>query len=162
MKIEIVKTDYHNNRHASALIELLNAYALDPMGGAHALSDHAKQNLVRTLAQHPMAFGVLAFADDLPAGLVNCFEGFSTFACRPLANIHDVIVLPRYRGQRIGYRMLEQVERLALERGCCKLTLEVLQGNRNAQRLYRKFGFADYRLAPENGSALFWQKNLPA
>jgi ribosomal protein S18 acetylase RimI-like enzyme len=42
------------------------------------------------------------------------------------------------------------------------LTLEVLQGNQAAQNLYRKFGFADYQLAPENGNALFWQKSLIA
>ena len=162
MKIDIVSIDYRDARHASALIELLDAYARDPMGGASGLSQHAKRNLVPALARHPMAFGVLAFAAGLPAGLVNCFEGFSTFACRPLANIPDVIVLPPYREQHIGYRMLEQVARLAIARGCSKLTLEVLQGNRSAQRLYRRFGFDDDRLAAENGNALFWQKQLPA
>jgi ribosomal protein S18 acetylase RimI-like enzyme len=162
VNIEIVKIDYQNNRHAQALIELLSAYALDPMGGGHALSDHAKQNLVPILARHPTAFGVLTFVDEQPAGLINCFEGFSTFACQPLVNVHDVVVLSPYRGHRIGYLMLEYVEQLAIERGCCKLTLEVLQGNQAAQNLYRKFGFADYQLAPENGNALFWQKSLIA
>lgn len=160
MKIDIVKIDYRNSVHASALIALLNAYALDPMGGGHALSDHVQQNLVSNLARHPTAFGVLAFANDQPAGLINCFEGFSTFACQPLVNIHDVIVLPAYRGQRIGYLMMAYVERLAIEKGCCKLTLEVLEGNQAAQELYRKLGFSDYQLVPENGNALFWQKKL--
>jgi GNAT superfamily N-acetyltransferase len=161
VETEIVKIDYHNNRHASALIELLSAYALDPMGGGHPLSEHVKKNLVPALARHPTAFGVLAFMNNEAAGLINCFEGFSTFACQPLVNIHDLVVLPPYRGLGIGYRMLEYVERLALERGCCKLTLEVLQGNHTAQQLYRKFGFSNYQLAAENGGALFWQKKLP-
>lgn len=160
MKIDIVKIDYHNSRHATALIELLEAYARDPMGGADGLSDHVRQNLVPALAQHSTAFGVLAFVNDQAAGLVNCFEGFSTFACQPLVNVHDLVVLPAYRGQRIGYLMLQLVERLAIEKGCCKLTLEVLEGNLAAQKLYREFGFSDYQLVPENGNALFWQKKL--
>lgn len=160
MKIEIDHVDYHDSRHAGALIQLLDAYARDPMGGAHPLSDYAKQNLVQKLAQRPAAFSVLAFVDGQPAGLVNCFEGFSTFACQPLVNIHDVVVLPEYRGQQIGQLMLECVEQIALERGCCKLTLEVLQENVAAQKLYRKFGFADYQLAAAGGNALFLQKRF--
>ena len=162
MEIEITGADYHNSRHGAALICLLDAYALDPMGGGQALSGYVKQNLIGELQQRPTAFSVLAFADGQPAGLVNCFEVFSTFLCRPLANIHDLIVLPEYRGHRIGQLMLQQVEQLALERDCCKLTLEVLQGNHAAQQLYRKFGFAAYQLAAENGNALFWQKHLIA
>lgn len=38
-------------------------------------------------------FSVLAFDADQPVGLINAIEGFSTFACKPLINIHDVIVL---------------------------------------------------------------------
>ncbi|HJW57193.1 MAG TPA: GNAT family N-acetyltransferase [Burkholderiaceae bacterium] len=160
MNIDIVKIDYNQPLHAKALIDLLDAYAMDPMGGSHPLSAHARQNLVAALAQRPTAFGVLAFAEGEPAGLVNCFEGFSTFACKPLVNIHDVVVLPAYRGQKIAHRMLRQVEQLARERGCCKLTLEVLQGNRVAQQFYRAFGFDGYSLLAENGNAVFLQKIL--
>lgn len=160
-QVDIVPIDYRNARHADALVYLMDIYARDPMGGGVPLSVYARQNLASALAALPTAFGVLAFCGDLPAGIVNCFEGFSTFACRPLANIHDVIVAPEFRGNGIAIRMLEQAERMARERGCCKLTLEVLEGNPAAQRLYRKVGFDGYRLSPEKGDALFWQKILP-
>jgi len=93
-------------------------------------------------------------------GLVNCFEGFSTFAARPLVNVHDVVVLPSHRGQRLAQQMLALVETIARERGACKLTLEVLAGNHNAQRLYQRLGFAAYQLQPELGHAQFLQKWL--
>src|SRR5674476_1527134 len=96
----IVHADYANPAHASALVSLLDAYACDPMGGAKPLSEFAKLNLVSALAARPQAFSVLAFApgdatgdSELPVGLVNCIEGFSTFACRPLVNVHDIAVL---------------------------------------------------------------------
>ena len=54
----------------------------------------------------------------------------------------------------------ELVERLARERGCCKVTLEVLEGNTSAQAAYRRAGFEGYQLDPLMGRAMFWQKWL--
>ena len=93
-------------------------------------------------------------------GLVNCFEGFSTFKGKPLINIHDVIVSMRARGRGVARLMLQQVEAIARERGCCKLTLEVLEGNQPAQNSYRAVGFKGYELDPVMGRAMFWEKPL--
>lgn len=154
------RADYANPAHAAALVSLLDAYAQDPMGGGHALSEFAKANLVQALAARPQAFSVLAFDGNRPVGLVNCIEGFSTFACQPLVNVHDVAVLPGYRGQRIAEQMLAVAEVIARERGACKLTLEVLAGNAGAIRLYERVGFAGYQLDPAMGQARFLQKHL--
>ncbi len=162
----IVDADYANPAHADALVRMLDAYSQDPMGGGERLSEYARTHVVAALAARPFAFSILAFAggndDDASraVGLVNCIEGFSTFACRPLINIHDLAVLPGYRGQRIGERMLKRVEGIARERGACKLTLEVLQGNLGAHRLYQRVGFACYELDPKMGQAQFLQKWL--
>ncbi len=56
--------------------------------------------------------------------------------------------------------MLDKVEEVAIEKGCCKITLEVLSKNEAAKSAYKKFGFSDYELDPNAGSALFWQKRL--
>jgi ribosomal protein S18 acetylase RimI-like enzyme len=56
--------------------------------------------------------------------------------------------------------MLAEVERMARDRGACKLTLEVLSGNAPAWRLYQRIGFAGYQLDPALGSARFLQKWL--
>jgi ribosomal protein S18 acetylase RimI-like enzyme len=160
MDLQIVRADYRDPQHAHALIALLDAYARDPMGGGEPLRADVKERLVSMLAQHPTAFSILAFIAGEPVGLVNCFEGFSTFACKPLINIHDFVVMPQWRGHGIGRRMMALLEDLAKERGCCKLTLEVLENNHAAKALYRQCGFADYRLAAVAGNALFWQKNL--
>jgi ribosomal protein S18 acetylase RimI-like enzyme len=156
----VCRADYRNPEHASALVRLLDAYAQDPAGGGEELSDFAKKNLVAALAARPQAFSVLAFDGAQPVGLVNCIEGFSTFACRPLVNVHDVAVLASHRGQRVGEQMLALVDEIARERGACKLTLEVLQGNASAIRLYERVGFAGYQLDPAMGRAQFFQKWL--
>ena len=158
--LRLCRADYHNPVHAEALVQLLDAYAQDPAGGGEALSAFAKANLAKALAARPQAFSVLAFAGEQPVGLINCIEGFSTFACRPLVNVHDVAVLPSFRGQRVGEQMLALVEQIANERGACKLTLEVLAGNASAIRLYERVGFAAYQLDPAMGQAQFFHKWL--
>ncbi len=160
MKIALLKADYSDARHAADLAFLLNAYAEDPMGGGESLPEAVRRNLAGALADLPHAFSILCYADEAPVGLVNCFMGFSTFKCRPLVNIHDIAVLPVYRGRGLGRLLLAEVEREARARGCCKLTLEVLEGNRAACRAYERFGFGAYRLDPAMGRALFWQKEL--
>ena len=158
--LRLCRADYHNPVHAEALVQLLDAYAQDPAGGGEALSAFAKANLAKALAARPQAFSVLAFAGEQPVGLINCIEGFSTFACRPLVNVHDVAVLAGFRGQRVGEQMLTLVEQIAQERGACKLTLEVLAGNASAIRLYERVGFAGYQLDPAMGQAQFFHKWL--
>ena len=159
--VRVVRADYANALHAQALLSLLDVYARDPMGGGEPLSAFTLANLVPSLEARSQAFSVLAFAgesDAEPLGLVNCIEGFSTFACRPLVNVHDVVVIPAWRGQRVAQQMLSLVEALAVERGACKLTLEVLSGNAGAIRLYERVGFANYQLDPAMGQAQFLQK----
>lgn len=158
--LNIVRADYSNPVHARALVAMLDAYARDPAGGGKPLSDFARANLVTALAARPQAFSVLAFDGEQAVGLVNCIEGFSSFACRPLVNVHDLAVTASHRGQRVGERMLALVERLARERKACKITLEVLSGNHSANKLYARAGFAGYQLDPAMGHARFLQKWL--
>lgn len=158
--LRIIRADYANPVHARALVSLLDAYASDPAGGGEGLSAFAKVNLVPSLAARPQAFSVLAFDDEQPVGLVNCIEGFSTFKCQPLVNVHDVAVLASHRGRRIAEGMLQEAERIARERGACKLTLEVLTGNAPACKLYQRIGFEGYQLDPSMGTASFMQKWL--
>lgn len=63
---------------------------------------------------------------------------------RPLLNIHDLAVVPEWRGKGIGRALLEAAEASAVRRGCCKLTLEVLDDNQSARALYDRYGFVDF------------------
>lgn len=160
MTIELTLADFSNVEHANALVTLLDQYARDPMGGAEPLSDEVKANLPGALHALPHAFTVLCFVDGQPAGLVNCFEGFSTFQCKPIINIHDVTVSSAFRGQGLSKKMMLHVEEIAKEKGCSKVTLEVLQGNEVAQSAYRALGYTGYQLDEAMGESQFWQKYL--
>ncbi len=158
--ILVLQASYTNAVHAEAIALVLNHYAEGPMGGGHSLDPDLLQQLPAELAKRAHAFSVLAFVNGEPAGLVNCFEGFSTFACRPLVNVHDVAVIDAFRGLGLSQKMLQKVEEIARQRGCCKITLEVLEGNEVAKSAYRKFGFEGAQFDPAYGKMLFWNKPL--
>ncbi|MEI6895802.1 MAG: GNAT family N-acetyltransferase [Colwellia sp.] len=160
MKIEIRQVDYYHEQQANDLVMLLNAYALDPMGGGEALADDVQQKLVMTLAKRNDFLTLLCYVDDQPAGILNCIEGFSTFKCKPLLNIHDCGVLTEYRGLGISQKLFIEAEKISRERGYCKLTLEVLEGNTIAKNAYEKLGFIGYELDKKTGKAMFWEKVL--
>lgn len=158
--IHVNRANLENPDHAQALVDLMRIYALDPMGGGKDLSDYVKANLASALHKRDDTCVVLAFLNSEAVGLLTCMVGFSTFNCKPLLNIHDVIVKPEYREQGILKRLLKEAEEIAIEKECCKLTLEVLEGNEPARTAYAKFGFRGYELDPKMGRALFLEKLL--
>jgi len=158
--IQTVIADLNDEQHADAYLKLMSHYACDPMGGGDDLSPYTKKNLVNTLLTRHDIFIVIVFVENNPAALLTAIEGFSTFACKPLLNVHDVVVHSDFRGQKLTTTLFEKIEEVAKQRDCCKLTLEVLSGNKIACDAYRKLGFSDYQLDPEFGGALFWTKTL--
>jgi ribosomal protein S18 acetylase RimI-like enzyme len=142
------------------VVELLDMYSREPLGQAAPLPEDVRKRLVPGLRRHPGALVLLAFADEEAVGIAVCFLGFSTFAAQPLLNIHDLAVRPDSRGSGVGRALLRAAQEQAVQRSCCKITLEVRDDNRIAQRLYRDFGFAS-----SNGDAAsyaFWTKSLRA
>ena len=77
-----------------------------------------------------------------------------------LINISDLAVLSEYRGQQVGRRLLEAVERKARKIGCCKLTIEVQEFNHRARHLYEGVGFSQAVYVEAAGGALFLAKPL--
>ncbi len=160
MSLKVVPLDLSDLAQAEIWLQLLDHYAQDPMGGGDGLSDYAKLNLVATMREVPGFHGALAWLDGKAVGLIDCFAGFSTFAARPLLNVHDIVVHRDVRGRGVGQALLAWAEARARELGCCKLTLEVLSNNTRAMRSYEQAGFAPYVLDPAAGHALFLQKYL--
>ena len=153
--------DYRNKKHAAAIVKLLSACALDPMGGGEALDPAAVGTVVGELAKRsPAAFTMLAFVDGQPAGLLNCFESFSALVAKPFVHIHECYVAETFRRRGISNRMLAACECIARMRGCWKISLEVLEGNHAAQASYTRFGFHCETTTPSLGKAICWQKTL--
>jgi ribosomal-protein-alanine N-acetyltransferase len=57
------------------------------------------------------------------------------------AHIATIAVHPDHRGKGIGQSLMQASLAGAIRRGCTQATLEVREGNVQAQRLYHRFGF---------------------
>jgi ribosomal protein S18 acetylase RimI-like enzyme len=161
VQVEIVDADFDDAAHRAGIVEVLDAYAADPVGGGAALEPEVRRRLVPALRNHPSAVVLLAVAAGRTAGIAVCFVGLSTFRARPLLNIHDLAVLPEWRGRGLGRALLAEVEARARRLGCCRLTLEVQDDNARARALYRRFGFGDF-VVGDSGPTRFLTKALDA
>ena len=158
--LNILEADLALPAHQKAVVQLIDAYAQDTMGGGNPLSERVKSELIPGLRSHPTTIILLAYDGEVPVGIAACFVGFSTFAARPLLNIHDLAVLPSHRNLGVGRRLLEAVDAKARELGCCKVTLEVVEKNHRARHTYAAAGFAQATYGTEGGGTLFLTKPL--
>ena len=160
MKLSTREANLDDPADAEAVLMLVDAYARDPMGSGRPLPDDVQARLIDGLRTHPTTLILLAFDGDVPIGIAVCFLGYSTFAAKPLVNIHDLAVLPDYRGRGVGKRLLAAVEEAARARRCCKLTLEVFETNERARRTYASAGFGDPVYSASAERTLFLSKSL--
>ncbi len=79
--------------------------------------------LVARLGRSVVGYGGLMFVDDE-------------------AHVSNIAVHPDHRRAGIATRLLAQLARVAIRRGCAAWTLEVRASSTGAQELYRSFGFA--------------------
>ena len=159
-EIRIVEADLDDPVHQETVLKLVDEYSKDEMGDGKALSDEARGRLVSGLREHPTTMILVAYKREEPIGIAVCFRGFSTFAARPLMNIHDLAVLPGHRGEGIGSLLLRAVEQKAREMGCCKMTLEVLENNPRARAIYEAAGFKASVTKQQTGNCFFLSKRI--
>ena len=152
--------DFDDPACTADFLDLLDHYMRSPSGNGQPMTAELRSRLPAELCKRLTVLSFIAYQEGRAAGLINCVEGFSTFAGKPLLNIHDIIVHQDFRRRGIARALLAHAERTAVERGCCKLTLEVLEGNTGAREAYTGFGFQGYQLDPAMGQALFMEKKL--
>ena len=89
-------------------------------------------------------------------GFALFFHNYSTFEGRAGLYLEDIYVAERARGLGIGRALMARLARLALERGCARFELSVLDWN-PAREFYRHLGFeqnADWLRYRGNGALL--------
>lgn len=158
--LSVVQADLWRDDHARAVTALTAAYAQDAFGNGGPLAPDVLERLIPGLRSTTTAIVFLAYLGDRPVGLATCFRGFSTFRTRPLINVHDLSVLPEYRGRGIGRALLGAVAARARALDCCAVSLEVQANNQVARRLYEQEGFAHALAETAAGGVLFFTKRL--
>jgi GNAT superfamily N-acetyltransferase len=106
---------------------------------------------------HPGAEVLIACADSEPVGFALFFPNFSTFLAQPGLYLEDLFVRPAFRGLGLGKRLLIEVARLAVARGCGRYEWSVLDWNTPSIKFYENLGaemHGDWRRMRVTGAAL--------
>lgn len=158
--MHIIEADLNLSDHQRDVLQMTAMYAEDAMGNHAPLPADVMQRLIPGLQQHPTTMVFLAYSEGQAIGIATCFLGFSTFAARPLINVHDLAVAPEHRGRGVSRALLQAVEAKARTLGCAKVTLEVQENNYRARSVYSAAGFAQAVYGDHTGGSLFYSKPL--
>jgi len=154
--LSIITADLDNHEHCCAIIDLINEYRCDPMGGEIGLIDGDDWlKLIDGLKSHPTSLVFLLKIDDTIAGMAVCFTRYSTFKMKKLLNIHDFILYKKFRNKGYGSWFMKKIAEKVFKLGYCKITLEVRADNITAKKTYLKSGFSPCEPPME-----FWVCNL--
>ncbi len=105
----------------------------------------------------PYAEAILARVEGQAVGFALFFHNYSTFLMQPGIYLEDLFVLPQYRRQGIGKRLITHVGKIALARKCGRFEWNVLDWNEPAIAFYQSIGAEikpEWRLCRVTGEAL--------
>ncbi|WP_237152092.1 GNAT family N-acetyltransferase [Oryzibacter oryziterrae] len=92
----------------------------------------------------------VAFAGDRMVGFANCVLHEGTWVTQPICYLEDLFVDPDTRGAGVGRALIDDLLRLASERGWDRVYWHTHETNTTARKLYDRFrpanGFVVYQL----------------
>ena len=83
---------------------------------------------------------IFALENEKEVGFALFFHNFSTFLGRAGIYLEDLFVLPEYRGKGYGKGLLNQLAKIAVERGCGRLEWSCLDWNKPSIDFYLSLG----------------------
>ena len=93
-----------------------------------------RKDIARKLTVQPELFLVGVLDGELVASVMAGYEGHRGW-------VNYLAVAPAHRRKGLGRRLMEEVERRLLGRGCPKLNMQVRSSNTEAMAFYRRLGY---------------------
>ncbi|MDJ0555697.1 MAG: GNAT family N-acetyltransferase [Microcoleaceae cyanobacterium MO_207.B10] len=140
----------------AVLFELIKALA-EYEKLSHAVTGNAASLEAHLFGDIPYAEAIIAEVASQPVGFSLFFHNYSTFLTQPGIYIEDLFVLPEYRGQGIGKKLVTYVAQLAISRNCGRLEWSVLDWNEPAIGFYKRIGASildEWRICRVTGDSL--------
>ncbi|MEI0551164.1 GNAT family N-acetyltransferase [Brachyspira intermedia] len=79
---------------------------------------------------------LIASENNIEIGYALFFHNFSTFLGKAGVYLEDLYINPDYRGLGYGKKLLKEVAKIAVERGCERLDLQCLDWNKSSIDFY--------------------------
>jgi GNAT superfamily N-acetyltransferase len=114
----------------------------------------------------PAAEVLIAYLGDEPAGFALFFHNYSTWLGRRGIYLEDLFVRPPFRKHGVGFALLRELARIALDRNCGRLDWSVLNWNELAIDFYKQIGakqmdeWSTFRLSGDALSRVAGDANL--
>jgi len=124
---------------------------------AHEVEASEAQLDAELFGPDPVARVVMAYANGAAVGYALYFFNFSTFLAMPGLYLEDLYVTPALRSRGIGRRLLAELAKVAVDRGCGRMEWSVLDWNESAIKIYRAIGavpMSDWTVQRLTGDAL--------
>jgi GNAT superfamily N-acetyltransferase len=100
-----------------------------------------EQDLAETLfGEAPAAEVLLAYLGDEAAGFALFFHNYSTWLGKRGIYLEDLFVRPEARKHGVGFALLREISRIAVERDCGRVDWSVLNWNELAISFYKRIG----------------------
>lgn len=100
-----------------------------------------EKDLADTLfGNRPAAEVLIAYLGDEPAGFALFFHNYSTWLGKRGIYLEDLFVRPSFRKHGIGFSLLRELARIAVDRECGRLDWSVLNWNELAIDFYKQIG----------------------
>jgi len=100
-----------------------------------------EQDLTKTLfGDRPAAEVLIAYLGDEPAGFALYFHNYSTWLGKRGIYLEDLFVKPHFRKHGVGFALLRQLARIAIDRDCGRVDWAVLNWNDLAISFYKQIG----------------------
>lgn len=126
----------HNQRHLFA--DLFDQYNRCETAHEKLLTKH----LTEKNNSEPVFFIVLTnYPGQIPVGFLQLYSICSSANAIHATIVHDLYVLPDYRKNGIGLRLIEAAVRFAIDNKSALIQLETVQDNLIAQKLFESVGF---------------------
>jgi GNAT superfamily N-acetyltransferase len=100
-----------------------------------------EKDLEETLfGERPAAEVLIAWLEDEPAGFALFFHNYSTWLGKRGIYLEDLFVKPAFRKHGVGFALLRELARIAVDRDCGRLDWSVLNWNELAIDFYKQIG----------------------
>jgi len=93
-----------------------------------------RRDIARKLTQQPELFLVGIHENAVVCTAMVGFDGHRGW-------VYYLAVAQKLRGQSFGRMLMQEAERLLIERGCPKINLQIRSSNTKATEFYRKLGY---------------------
>jgi GNAT superfamily N-acetyltransferase len=100
-----------------------------------------EEDLATTLfGDNPAAEVLIAYRGEEPVGFALFLHNYSTWLGKRGIYLEDLFVRPPARKHGVGFALLREIARIAVERGCGRVDWSVLTWNELAISFYKRIG----------------------